>query len=283
MREALKGEIESSLAARVSNVRAVAGGDINEAFAVALDDGRHVFVKTRENAPSDTYRREAEGLAFLRQAGALEVAEVIAVGDAFLALTWIASAARARDFDERLGRGLAALHRHHPCTFGLAHDNYVGALPQPNAARPTFAAFYEELRLRPLVSRASALGLLDAGAARDFELLYRRLGDLLGPREPPARLHGDLWSGNVLAGEHGEPVLIDPAVYGGHREIDLAMLQLFGSPSARFFAAYDEVYPRAADSRERVPLMQLYPLLVHLCLFGSSYAAQLLRALRTYL
>ncbi len=283
MRSGISKQLESYLGARVSSVTAVTGGDINDAFAVSLSDGRRVFVKTRADAPSDTYHREAEGLAILRQPGVLRVAEVAAVADDFLALIWIASGPRARDFDSKLGGGLAALHKAHLATFGLSHDNYVGSLPQRNMACSSFADLYREHRLRPLVARASALRLLDAASLRDFDRLYDKLDLLLGPPEPPARLHGDLWSGNIIAGEEGEPVLIDPAVYGGHRELDLAMLQLFGAPSPRFFAAYDEVYPRAKGSEERVALMQLYPLLVHVCLFGSSYKAQLLRALRSYL
>jgi len=112
-----------------------------------------------------------------------------------------------------------------------------------------------------------------------MDRLLARLDDLVGPEEPPARLHGDLWSGNVHSDEAGHPCLIDPAVYGGHREVDLGMLQLFGAPSARFFAAYEEVFPLAAGWRERVPLYQLYPLLVHVNLFGGSYVGQMRNAL----
>jgi fructosamine-3-kinase len=117
---------------------------------------------------------------------------------------------------------------------------------------------------------------------RAFDHLHDKLDALVGPSEPPARLHGDLWSGTVHVDEHGAPVLIDPAVYGGHREMDLAMLSLFGAPSARFYAAYDEVYPRAPGHAERVALYQLYPLLVHLNLFGGGYLAQLRSALASY-
>lgn len=282
MQPEIRRQLEAHLGTRVSQVAAVTGGDINDAFAVSLGDGRRVFVKTRADAPNDTYHREAEGLDVLREPGALRVAEVAAVDDAFLALVWISSGPRARDFEEQLGRGLAALHRAHPATFGSSHDNYVGSLPQCNTPCATCAEFYRERRLGPLVARASALRLLDAATVRYFDRLYDKLDLLLGEPEPPARLHGDLWSGNIIAGEAGEPVLIDPAVYGGHREMDLAMLQLFGAPSARFFAAYDEVYPRAKGSEQRVSLMQLYPLLVHVCLFGASYSSQLLRALRAY-
>jgi fructosamine-3-kinase len=279
----LRVRLQRLLGATVTSTRTVIGGDINDAFAVSLSDGRRIFVKTRLDAPRDTYRWESEALAFLHEARALRVAEVVAVGEDFLALTWIQSGSRARDFDEQLGRGLAALHLAHVPSFGLSHHNYVGSLPQGNTPCATYTEFYREHRLRPLVARAHAHGLLDFSTLRDFDTLYDRLEGLLGPHEPPARLHGDLWHGNVMPGEQGEPVLIDPAVYGGHREMDLAMLQLFAAPSARLLSAYDEVYPRAPASAGRLQLMQLYPLLVHVCLFGSTYTPRVLSALRSYL
>ena len=155
-------------------------------------------------------------------------------------------------------------------------------LPQANAPLPTFAEFYRARRLSPLVRRARDAGLLQAEDTAHFERLYAQLAQRLGPEEPPARVHGDLWSGNVHVDETGAPMLIDPAVYGWQREADLAMLQLFGTPSQSFFAAYDEVYPRARGEHERVALHQLYPLLVHVNLFGARYVTQLRAALSRY-
>lgn len=282
MSRALKETLARALGAPVATLHRVGGGDINDAYQALLADGRKVFVKTREAAPLGMYAREAEGLAWLSEARALPVPEVLAVDASLLALAWMEPGPRRADFDVRLGRGLAHLHRCAAPCFGLGADNYIGTLPQSNTPRARWAAFYGEQRLAPLVARATARGLLSARIEARFEHLHAKLDALVGPDEPPARLHGDLWSGNVHTDEHGAPVLIDPAVYGGHREIDLAMLQLFGAPSARFFAAYDEVYPRAEGSRERVALYQLYPLLVHVNLFGSGYLAQLTRALDAY-
>lgn len=282
MSESLDAALGALVGARVASLQRVGGGDINDAYAATLVDGTRLFVKTRDDAPAGMYAREAEGLAWLGEANALPVPEVIAASDRMLVLAWVESAARVRDFDERLGRGLAQLHRAGAAQLGLARDNFIGPLVQSNLACDDWSTFYRERRLEPLAARARRAGHLSTREYARFTALYDELAELVGPSEPPARLHGDLWGGNVHTGAHGEPVLIDPAVYGGQREIDLAMLQLFGAPSARFFAAYDEVYPRASGHGERVALYQLYPLLVHVNLFGASYAAQLSRALSRY-
>ncbi|MCA9707339.1 MAG: fructosamine kinase family protein [Myxococcales bacterium] len=196
----------------------------------------------------------------------------------FLALELLEPGPPAPDHDEALGRGLAALHRAAPPTFGLDHDNFIARLPQENTP-DDWPRFYWERRLEPQLRRAERAGLVDAALRRRFDALAARLPERCGPPEPPARLHGDLWSGNCMTDDAGAPVLVDPAVYGGHREIDLAMMQLFGGFSARVFAAYDEAWPLDPGWRERVPLYQLYPLLVHVNLFGAGYLGGVRRAL----
>jgi fructosamine-3-kinase len=272
--------VEAALDLRVTRSERVSGGDINDAYALTCHDGTKLFVKTKEHAPRTMYAREAEGLAFLREACALRVPEVRLVSEQLLVLEWLEPGARKKDYDEELGRGLARLHRSGAPLFGHQADNFVGSLPQDNRSEATWSAFYRTRRLEPLIARAGSL--LPSSLRRDFDALFARL-PTLAPEEPPARLHGDLWSGNVHSDEAGAPVLIDPAVYGGHREIDLAMLQLFGAPSQRVFAAYESVYPLERGFRERTQLFQLYPLLVHVCLFGASYVPSLTRAVRSYL
>ena len=147
---------------------------------------------------------------------------------------------------------------------------------------PDWAAFYRQRRLEPLVERAASRGLADRAFRSAFERLFAVLADLVGPAEPPALLHGDLWGGNLHVADSGEPCLIDPAVYGGHREIDLVTLRLFGGFSPRCFAAYDDAYPLAPGAEGRVPLYQLYPLLVHVNLFGGSYVGSVKQALSAY-
>ena len=158
----------------------------------------------------------------------------------------------------------------------------IGELALPNDPAADWPAFYARRRLEPLVALCLERGTLGASGARAVERVCERIGDLAGPAEPPARLHGDLWGGNVLAGADGRVRLIDPAAYGGHREVDLAMLRLFGAPSERVFAAYDEAAPLADGHRDRVALWQLFPLLVHAALFGGSYGASVERAAVRY-
>jgi fructosamine-3-kinase len=278
---AAKAALEAAVGARVVGARALSGGDINVAEAVTLDDGRRLFVKTNARAPKDMFAAEARGLAWLAEARALRVPAVVAVGAGFLALELVGSprggvaAAPARDFDERLGRGLAALHRFGAPRFGLDHDNFIGRLPQDNAAiAGTWSDFYRARRLEPQLRLAADAGLASTRLRGGFARLFGALDALVGPPEPPARLHGDLWGGNHLVDERGAPCICDPAAYGGHREIDLAMMRLFGGFGARAFAAYDEVWPLADGHAARVALYQLYPLMVHVNLFGGSYVGQ---------
>lgn len=270
------------LGAEVRQHHALGGGDIARAYRVELSSGVVIFVKTLPDAES-LFESEAWGLAWLRATKTLTIPEVLAVGRdpvAFLALEYLERAAPAADHEERLGAGLAAMHRVGAPTFGLDHDNFIGTLPQCNTPAATWPEFYRDARLMPLVRRAIERGLLTKDHARAFDQLYARLPERCGPAEPPARLHGDLWAGNRHVGRRGEPVLIDPAVYGGHREMDLAMMRLFGGFSPRTFAAYEEAAPLAPGANERVALYQLYPLLVHVLLFGHGYVPQLLEALQ---
>jgi len=232
-----------------------------------------VFVKSHSAPPPGMYAAEAAGLAWLRE-GPLRVPRVIAVGDTFLALEWLELGHRDRRSDEQLGRGLARLHALGAPSFGLDRDNYLATIPQDNTPAPDIATFYIERRLRPLVAQ---LRRQDSALDHHLDALARR-PERFGPPEPPARLHGDLWWGNV-AFTAGEPVLIDPAVYGGHREIDLAMLALFGGVSDVLVGAYSETYPLAPEWRSRVKLWQLYPIAAHAVLFGGGYTSQLARML----
>jgi len=276
--------IAEALGAEVTAARGLSGGDINEALAVTLSDGREVFVKTNAGAPPGMFAAEARGLAWLEAAHALAVPQALAVGERFLVLPLIRPAPRRPGFDDALGRGLAVLHHTAPPGWGLDHDNFVGRLPQANggAGITTWAAFYRHRRLEPQLRRATDAGLLPPRVRADADRVLGRLEDLVGPDEPPARLHGDLWGGNLMGDAQGRPCLIDPAVYGGHREMDLAMMRLFGGFGSRVFDAYDEAYPLAEGHQDRVALHQLYPLLVHVNLFGGSYVGAVADSLAGY-
>lgn len=280
MNGALKAKLEQQLGSPISQVRAAGGGDINQTFALELRDGRKLFLKTHPNPPPAMYPCEARGLEWLGESGALRVPQVLIacdaddLGPACLVMEQIEVGRRGAAFDEALGQGLAALHRYGAPDYGLDHANYIALLEQDNTGMQSWARFYAERRLQPLTRLALSAGRVSAVLAHKVDALCSKLERLVGAVEPPARLHGDLWGGNLLCDEHGLPCLIDPAVYGGHREIDLAMMRLFGGFSERMFAAYAEVYPLDHGHRERVPLYQLYPLLVHVNLFGGHYSAQ---------
>jgi fructosamine-3-kinase len=282
----------------VTGAQRVAGGSINEAYAIDLAGGGRAFVKTRPDARPGEYATEAAGLRWLADAGAVEVPEVIAVADGdggprFLALGWLEEGSLGEAGAEALGHDLAALHAAGAAEFGAAppgapsYDGRVaplriGELELPNDPAPDWPAFYARARLEPLADLAAGRGALSAQARRDVARVCERIADLAGPPEPPARLHGDLWGGNVFAGADGRARLIDPAAYGGHREVDLAMLRLFGSPGERVFAAYEEAAPLADGHGDRVALWQLFPLLVHAALFGGAYGESAHRAARRY-
>ncbi|MEA2314484.1 MAG: hypothetical protein QOI03_1176 [Solirubrobacteraceae bacterium] len=265
-----------TLPAGASEARRIGGGDINEAFRVVLADGRDAFVKSRADAPAGEYEAEAHGLHWLAQPGALRTPAVLAVDDRYLALEWIPPGALDAAGAEELGRGLADTHAAHAPAFGdsgAGAPMRFGAVSLSNEPCADWPQFYALRRLDPLAAIARDQGALTRAGARAIERVCEKLPGLVGEPEPPARLHGDLWSGNVMADADGRPWLIDPSAYGGHREVDLAMLALFGAPSERVLAAYEERSPLAEGWRDRVELYQLLPLLVHAVLFGGSYCA----------
>jgi fructosamine-3-kinase len=280
-----------SLPPGVSDARRVGGGDINEAWRVTLADGTRAFVKTRADAGAGEYAQEARGLRWLAEPGALRTPRVLDVGADRLVLEWIEPGRLSAAGAEELGRGLALTHGAGAARFGgLAAGDAepdpvatFGSLALPNDPAPDWPSFYAERRLRPLTRIARERHALGEAGARAVEDVCERLPELAGPAESPARLHGDLWSGNVMADADGRPWLIDPSAYGGHREVDLAMLALFGAPEEeRVLAAYEEIAPLSAGWEERVGLWQLAPLLVHAILFGASYRDAAERLARRY-
>jgi len=278
----LRAALERRLGTQVLGAKRLGGGDINDAWEVSLGDGTSIFVKTHPNPPKGMFEAEARGLRWLEEAGAIRVPRVIEVSDeqpAYLALELLTPTKRRPDFDEALGRSLAALHAFGAPSFGLDHDNFIGRLAQSNTTADDWASFYWTSRLEPQLRLATDRGLIDSGTSSRFDTLRRVLPERVGPEEPPSRLHGDLWGGNLHVDEEGQPCLIDPAVYGGHREIDLAMMRLFGGFGERAFVAYGDSWPLAPGASDRVPLYQLYPLMVHVNLFGGSYVGSVKRAL----
>jgi fructosamine-3-kinase len=274
-----------SLPAGARDARPVGGGDINEAFRVVMPDGGDAFVKTRADAAPGEYAAEAAGLRWLAEPGALRTPRVLDVDDRHLALQWVEPGRLSAAGERELASGLAATHMARAPRFGRFDEIDVarlGPLELSNEPAQDWPQFYAERRLRPLAKLALQRDALSAAGVAAVQRVCERISQLTGPPEAPARLHGDLWQGNVLADAQGRPWLIDPSAYGGHREVDLAMLALFGSPSRQFFDAYRDFAPLSDGWRERVGLYQLLPLLVHALLFGGTYRDSAERMARRY-
>ncbi|MCS0604812.1 fructosamine kinase family protein [Streptomyces sp. LP11] len=259
-----------------------AGAASGSPAEVTLDGGTPVMVK-RGDAPG-AVRAEVAGLRWLAAAGAVRVPAVLGHDERWMVTERVPTGRPGPEAALRFGQGLAKLHAAGAPHFGAAppggpEDAYIGRAPMRNAPGTDWPHWYAEHRVLPYVRAAVERGTLRPAEAGVFERVCARLPELAGPAEPPARLHGDLWNGNVLWGADGAVRLIDPAAHGGHRETDLAMLGLFGCPHLdRVLAGYEEVAPFAEGRRERVALHQLFPLLVHAVLFGRGYAEQALTA-----
>ncbi|SHN44007.1 fructosamine kinase family protein [Cryptosporangium aurantiacum] len=250
-----------------------------------LDDGTDLFAKVTSE-PSDALPAEGRSLRWLAEPGVAAVPEVFTALPEMLVTAWVDGGPATVEGAERFGREVAALHASGAPTFGADTDGVLATLPLRNTPEPDWPTFYVKHRCEPFVRQARDAGALTAAQASTIDAALERVADAAGPPEPPARLHGDLWSGNVLPGRVGDAEgwwMVDPAAYGGHRETDLAMLALFGAPHLdRVLAAYDEATPLAAGWRERVGLHQLHPLLVHCVLFGSGYANRTVAAARSF-
>jgi len=270
--------------AEVIETQLLSGGDINTAARVYTTEGIY-FVKWNSADREGMFEAEARGLELLRRSETVRIPEVIGHGHyqdkAYLILEYLDAASPRPTYWEAFGQALAEMHSHTQPRFGLSFDNYIGSLPQANTPSPNGIQFLIEHRLRPQVGLALYKGLLSKELFGRFERLYERLPDLL-PNERPALLHGDLWSGNVVVDEQGMPALVDPAVYYGYREAELAFTTLFGGFEPRFYEAYQEAFPLEAGFQERVPIYNLYPLLVHVNLFGAGYVSGVERVLNAF-
>lgn len=257
----------------IRRVSPVTGGCINNGVQVVSDRG-DFFVKWQQKLPADMFAAERRGLKLLGETGEIRVPETFGhgkIGDRdFLVMEMIHRGTPVPDYWESFGRALAEMHRHSQEAYGLSHNNYIGKLPQYNPWTEDWIDFFIRKRLEVQLQLALDHKRVDNAFATRLRNAYKNLPDLL-PQKKPSLLHGDLWSGNVLTGENGKVCLIDPAVYYGHREMELAFTRLFGGFDAVFYAAYEEAWPLLPGFSERVDIYNLYPLMVHVNLFGTSY------------
>lgn len=270
----------------------VGGGDINEAFCLLLSNDEKVFVKTNRAERLGFFEAEEAGLAAIKATETINVPEIIGKGidenqnNAFLMMRFVEGKRRREDFWRVFGRGLAHMHlaETHMFTgggsFGFHDDNYIGATKQINTVKDNWVDFFRECRLDPQFRMA--IKYFSDNDRKTFVRFLDRLPDLLDEPDKPSLLHGDLWSGNFIVGNDGDAWLIDPAVYVGHHEADLAMTELFGGFREDFYRGYNEVNPVDAGYKDRKDIYNLYHLLNHLNLFGPAYLSGVLRIVNHY-
>ncbi len=275
----------------------VAGGDINLAYRVCLSCGTDIFVKTNSLCNEGFFEAESKGLSALCSVKKIGVPKILGRGSdnqkgySFLALEYIESSPRITSYWETFGHELAGLHRAETAAFvnvesagdryGFSEDNYIGASPQKNCPAKKWTDFYRECRLMPQLAMAERY--LEPSLRKKADRLLDHLESYLREPEFPSLLHGDLWSGNMLCGPDGKVWIIDPAVYVGDFEADLAMTQLFGRLPERFYEAYSQVNPIDRKGyRERKRLYDLYHMLNHLNLFGTMYLGNVMEIIEEY-
>lgn len=261
------------------------GGCINRCYKVSSGAEIYFLKLNQAKEKSERFEIESRDLEELRGRSTLYVPACLGHGriedDLWLCLEWIVSVSASANSWWALGSGLAELHQNRESSFGLSYNNLIADLDQSNKQQDSWSDFYAEQRLHPLVRSSRDRALLEKSDVDSFERFYQQIGDLF-PKEAPSLIHGDLWSGNFLFDQQAQGVLIDPAVYYGHREMDLAMSLLFGGFAPDFYESYEETFPLEKNWRKRVDFCNLYPLLVHLMLFGASYRSQIRQILRRF-
>lgn len=281
----LQTHISEKLSWSVKAFHPASDGCINHGGELVTTAGSYFLKWNNRQRYPQMFEKESKGLTLLKSANCIDVPNVIHVGEAadlqFIIMSFVKSGRRAKNYWSLLGEQLANLHQNTHTHFGLDHNNYIGSLIQRNALTENWIDFFVQHRLEIQLSLGERNGKITSDIRKQFDVLYKKLPDLL-PQEKPALLHGDLWSGNVMVNEKGEPALIDPAVYYGHREAELAFTQLFGGFEQEFYLSYNNAFPLIPGFSSRTDLYNLYPLLVHVNLFGGGYLHQVVNILSRY-
>ncbi len=269
----------------IGNPIPVSGGSINRCYRLNTSLGVFFLKLNQAAAYPFMFEREAEGLIALKEAAAIKIPEVLGYGTSgssqFLLLEYIDRGEKTASFWNTFGKQMACLHQNKGVSFGWNTTNYIGSLAQPNGQEKTWTEFFILHRLEPQLEIAISGKKLNASHGKSVEKVYKRLEEFF-PLEEPSLLHGDFWNGNYMTGPQGDPVLFDPAAYYGHREMDLAMSLLFGGFDPDFYLGYEEEYPLEKGWKHRVPVANLYPLLVHVNLFGGSYVQEVEAVLKKF-
>lgn len=284
LQENLKSHLEIELSSNINKptkilgTKPLSGGCINESIQLKTNNGFYFLKWNDAKAYPKMFETEADGLKLLLSTGSIGIPKVVRCSEfeqtAYLLLEFIEAGKEIKNYHEDFGKNLARLHKCSADHFGLAYDNYIGSLKQINEQHSDGIYFFVEQRLKKQIALAQKNGLMTLPVKKQFDLFFERLPDLI-PNEKPALLHGDLWSGNYITGKNGAAWLIDPAVYYGYREVDIAMSRLFGGFNHSFYSAYNDAFPMEPGWEQRLDYYNLYPLLVHLNLFGTSYLKQI--------
>lgn len=278
-------DIEARLGLKIAGAQALSGGDISQVYCLQTTRGRLVVKINSCNGFPDMFKKEATGLQVIGLTNTVAVPAVLLTGKlqlgSYLLMQWISPGFATTAAMQKFALQLAQMHGHSAAGFGFDDDNYMGALYQRNKWKPTWSSFFIEERLQPMLKMAVDKRELSKNDTDRFEELYKKLPGLF-TEEKPALVHGDLWTGNFIISTDGKPYLIDPAVSYSNREFDIAMTTLFGGFSSSFYDAYNNAYPLQPGWKQRLALWNLYPLLVHVNLFGGGYAIQVRECVRRF-
>ncbi|MCO6564375.1 MAG: fructosamine kinase family protein [Apibacter sp.] len=273
------------LPVKINKCKPISGGDTNKSYILESDQG-NLFIKINNTKEfPGMFREEAKGLKIIAETNKLRTPKIIKVEDSdkeqYLVLEFISKGEPSKKIWEKFGESLALMHKIPQPYFGFNNDNYIGRLPQKNTQTSTWSEFYAQCHLQPLIKRLNDLNALTNQEVQAAENFYKKIDEIF-PKESPSLVHGDLWVGNFLISDTGDPVVIDPAVCYSHREMDLGMTHLFGGFSNYFYEAYNSSYSMEQGWEKRIPYAQLYPLLVHSILFGSYYIEKVKNILKDF-
>lgn len=270
---------------KINKFKTISGGDINKAYFLETKEGNFFIKINQKKLFPKMLIKEANGLEALGQTGYIKTPKIINYGEIdqfqYLILEWTERGEAKNNTWENFGHALAYMHKIEQPFFGFKEDNYIGSLKQVNTSSSNWGEFYGQYHLIPLIKKLKEQNKIEKDVVKNVENLCLKLNEIF-PKESPSLLHGDLWAGNYMVSKQQEILLIDPAVYNGHREIDLGMTRLFGGFPSYFYEAYKDVYPLDNNWEERLPFSQLYPLLVHSVLFGGYYVDQVKQILKIF-
>jgi fructosamine-3-kinase len=276
---------EQCLSEEITHTQSIGGGSINSAFKITISDGSWFLKFNAAQAHPKMFESEYHGLKLMANSKTIRIPVPLYFyeGDQYscILMEWIDQAARTSDFWTRFAQQLAQMHQCSEEYFGLDFDNYMGSLPQKNSKHDNFVSFFIHERLEPQVKLARDEGYIVRKHIQQCENLYLELPSIF-PTEKPALVHGDLWSGNFMNDEQGNPVIMDPATYFGHREVDIAMTTMFGGFSQEFYSHYQNFFPMETGWESRLEYYKLYPILIHVNLFGYSYVGSFERVVSRF-